>query len=136
MSDTVQAVLIDGKPIGYFPPTSAENVTIFNDTNVEDALTYVMSEHIVGKWINGKPIYEKTLSIGSLPNASTSYYSHNISDLDQFIDVKGIGVTSTKTAITIPWVNTTTPTDSVQIVLTSADVRITAGTDRSGLLDL
>jgi hypothetical protein len=38
MSDTVQAVLIDGKPIGYFPPTSAENVTYEEGVSVKDAL--------------------------------------------------------------------------------------------------
>lgn len=38
MSDTVKAVLIDGKPIGYFPPTSAENVTYEEGVSVKDAL--------------------------------------------------------------------------------------------------
>lgn len=38
MSDTVQVLLIDGKPIGYFPPTSAENVTYEEGVSVKDAL--------------------------------------------------------------------------------------------------
>jgi hypothetical protein len=41
MSDTVKAVLIDGKPIGYFPPTSAENVTYEEGVSVKDALDHV-----------------------------------------------------------------------------------------------
>jgi len=38
MSDTTQVLLIDGKPIGYFPPTSAENVTYEEGVSVKDAL--------------------------------------------------------------------------------------------------
>lgn len=41
MSDTVQVLLIDGKPIGYFPPTSAENVTYEEGVSVKDALDEV-----------------------------------------------------------------------------------------------
>lgn len=38
MSDTTQVLLIDGTPIGYFPPTSAENVTYEEGVSVKDAL--------------------------------------------------------------------------------------------------
>ena len=41
MSDTTQVLLIDGKPIGYFPPTSAENVTYEEGVSVKDALDKV-----------------------------------------------------------------------------------------------
>jgi hypothetical protein len=41
MSDTTQVILVDGKPIGYFPPTSAENVTYKEGVSVKDALDKV-----------------------------------------------------------------------------------------------
>jgi len=44
MSDTTQVLLIDGKPIGYFPPTSAENVTYEEGVSVKDALNNLVQE--------------------------------------------------------------------------------------------
>lgn len=48
MSDTTQVLLIDGTPIGYFPPTSAENVTYEEGVSVKDALDSLATDFALG----------------------------------------------------------------------------------------
>ena len=40
------------------------------------------------KWINGKPIYAKTVSFGNLPNNSAKRIAHGIAKLDRIIKVE------------------------------------------------
>lgn len=40
--------------------------------------TYSLEERRVGTWIDGKPLYEKTVDFGALPNASTKQVAHGI----------------------------------------------------------
>ena len=54
------------------------------------SLSYSESEQATGEtWINGKMIYRKTISLGSLPNDSTKKVNHNISNMDSLIEIKG-----------------------------------------------
>lgn len=64
------------------------------ETNVTTLETMSTSERVVGKWIDGRDIYEKVLDLGDLPTSTTSpnnskEVSHNISDVDIFINVGG-----------------------------------------------
>lgn len=43
---------------------------------------YNYKERCIGKWIDGKPLYEKTVNFGSLPNATTKKVPHGIEDVD------------------------------------------------------
>lgn len=44
---------------------------------------YSTKEKIVGKWIDGKPLYRKTIFVSSLPNnEDAKEYSHNITNMD------------------------------------------------------
>lgn len=54
---------------------------------------YSTEEKVVGKWIDGKPLYEKTVYLSSL-SCDTSWHSvaHNISNLKRVIDFCGIGM--------------------------------------------
>lgn len=56
-----------------------------NDKNIYEN-NYLNEELIVGKWINGKPIYRKVFEIGSLPNDTTISIPHGIKNLDTFTD--------------------------------------------------
>lgn len=51
--------------------------------------TYSTSEQRVGTWVDGKPIYKKTIDFGSLPNNSTKNVAHGISNLGDVIDIRG-----------------------------------------------
>ena len=43
---------------------------------------YDYEERCIGRWIDGKPLYEKTVDFGSLPNATTKEVPHGIEDVD------------------------------------------------------
>lgn len=51
-------------------------------------MTYSTSEHVVGEWIDGKPLYEKTINFGALPNTTTKSISLS-SDTKLVIDIEG-----------------------------------------------
>lgn len=48
---------------------------------------YSEKEQIVGSWIDGKPIYEKTINFGALPNKSVKSVQHNISNFSELISL-------------------------------------------------
>ena len=52
---------------------------------------YSTTEKKVGKWIDGKPIYEITVNTGTLPNNTTKTTAHGISNLKAVIDFRGYG---------------------------------------------
>ena len=85
----------------------AENVVYDNTTSgltaddVQEAIdevlgiasagkTYSTSETEVGTWVDGRPIYQKTVSFGALPDTDTKRVNHGISDLDYCIDINGM----------------------------------------------
>ena len=66
-------------------------------SNLTDLTTYSTTEQVVGKWINGKPLYRKTVDTGTLPNNNTKNVAHNISNLDVIVSYIGIAWNSGKT---------------------------------------
>ena len=62
---------------------------------------YSATEHVVGTWIDGKPIYEITVDTGTLPNNTTKTIAHGISDLKAVIDLRGYA-RNTNNGINIP----------------------------------
>lgn len=52
---------------------------------------YSTDEHIVGTWIDGKPLYEKTIDCGIFHTTGTKTVAHSISDLKFVISYEGSG---------------------------------------------
>ena len=84
--DLINAIkeLVSGLPtngvIGY-----DDNGTIpggYEEINA-DFLDYSMTEKVVGRWINNKPIYRKVVAV-NFPNTSSSqvYTNHNIANIE------------------------------------------------------
>lgn len=44
--------------------------------------TYSFDEHVVGTWLDGKQLYEKTVNFGSLPNNDTKCVPHGVDNAD------------------------------------------------------
>lgn len=54
-------------------------------------ISYSTDEQFTGKyWIDGRPVYQKTINFGALPNATTKSVAHGISNLDYVIDIYGV----------------------------------------------
>lgn len=61
------------------------------DMPVSDTYTtYSTEEIVVGKWIDGKPIYRKVIDLGILPNTDIVRIPHNIDNLDRIISMNGM----------------------------------------------
>ena len=54
-----------------------------NKTSGElELIKYSTQEQLIGRWIDGKLLYEKTINFGTLPNAASKSVSHEISGVD------------------------------------------------------
>lgn len=119
-------------PLGFMPEHyPADRVYLFGNTNanVETALTYSETEHIVGKWIDGSTIYEKTVDIGNLPNATSKSVAHGITNLDKVISIEGFA-RGGNNRVPLPYVATVS-TNNVAVSANNTNIAITAGGDSS-----
>ncbi len=70
---------LNGKP-------QINGVTLQGNMTLEDlginAVIYSYDERVVGKWVDGKPLYEKTIDFGNLPNATIRSVPHEIENVD------------------------------------------------------
>ncbi len=75
--------------------TSASNCMLSDgETSVEDALNYSTDEHVIGKWIDGSTLYEKTINYGALPNATGKSVAHGISNLGFVTEIFGCAISA------------------------------------------
>lgn len=94
--------------------------------------TYSTTEQVVGTWVNGKPLYETTVSMGALPNNAWLTVNHGISDIERIVSMDGYACRlSTGTFIPLPYVG------SGQVCLNASltAVAIQTTSDRSGFTE-
>ena len=91
-----------------------------NDDNLHE---YSTDEKIVGKWIDGKPIYEKVINSGYLPNASSISINVSTLNIDNVIQLKGMTFTNDKKQFR-PITLGTSDNNSIRIDLSNNNVRI------------
>lgn len=87
LSDVDLATPTDGQALVYDGANSKwvnGNVSGGGNTLViQDASIYSTDEQQIGVWIDGKPLYQKTIEIASLPqNSSFQSFAHNITSID------------------------------------------------------
>lgn len=94
--------------------------------------THTNTEEMWGVWLDGKTIYKKTVSLGTLPNATTNSIAHNISDIDQIVKIEGIARNSSGRAIPLPHVSTyRADYSSVALSADKTNITVWPETDRS-----
>ena len=63
-----------------------DTVYFITDTNGDGSqfqpVVYSEDEREIGVWTDGRPLYQKTINFGALPNNSSKVVNHNISNLD------------------------------------------------------
>ena len=85
--------------VQYSKTTDAANSFKYADEN-----DYSTNETIVGSWIDGKPLYQKTIDCGAFPNSSSKQVNHNISNIDKIVCSKGDAFSSTSgDAVSTPY---------------------------------
>lgn len=104
------------------------------DFSTIGALNYSTSEVATGgTWVDGKPIYKKTINFGALPNAANKAVAHGISNLNRVIRMEAIADYGTgNTKFPIPFSSSAGLGSSVSLVIESSTIEIRTGIDRSG----
>ena len=67
---------------------SADDV-IRNDLIKEVTNTYSTNEQIIGRWVDGKPIYRKVITTNSTQMDVSSFNIENVSDVRYFVKTTG-----------------------------------------------
>ena len=97
-------------------------------TNVSDY--YSTDEKIVGVWLEGKPLYQKTVNFGALPNATTKNVPHGISNLDYVVEIYGVSSDGSIQAY-LPYVNPSSLSNAVSIKINGSNIQIVTASNMS-----
>lgn len=97
------------------------------------ANNYSTTEQNTGTtWIDSKPVYKKTVNIGTLPSSSSSgkNTAHNISNLAFVIKIEGAAMASDGARIPLPYADTS-GTGTVGVFVNNTNIYVFAGQNRS-----
>lgn len=108
----------------------SENISYDSNNSVKDMIDkvtdYSETEKVVGKWIDGKPLYQKTISLGALPNNTSKSVAHGITNLKRIVDFRGVANRTatgyTFSVLILPFINTANTI--VQIGIDATHVRM------------
>lgn len=121
----------NGKTLGEFTANQSTDTTI----NLENS-SYSTSEVKTNEtWIDGKPIYKKTISCGGGSNKNKAV-NHNISNLSRTIKIEGQAYDGS-VCIPIPFTSTGDGvSSSIQVYVSSTQIVISCGADRDNLIEM
>ena len=121
----------NGKTLGEFTANQSTDTTI----NLENSSYSTSEVKTNATWIDGKPIYKKTISLGNLPNATTKSVAHNISHLNFPVKIEGFAYypSPTNVFVPLPFVGASMAA-SISLRIENSDVVVSCGADRSGAL--
>lgn len=91
---------------------------------------YSEDEHVVGTWIDGKALYEKTIDFGVLPNNSTKEVAHGITNLGNVLETKGMCWGSNNVYVPLPFSYPTTQ-NCIGVYVTATAIAIRTGMDQT-----
>ena len=95
-------------------------------------MDYSTSEQDTGcKWIDGKPIYRKTVNTGTMPNNTRKQVAHGISNLGFIISMSGAAY-GNSTYLPIPYTDTTSA-NSLGLYASTTDIILFTSTNMSYL---
>lgn len=84
-SSSIYTSIDDARPTN----TSVLYCIAVHDIYVDARYNYSLEEQVVGRWIDGKPLYQKTISIGDIPTGQTKTVNHNIENMDKTYNIFG-----------------------------------------------
>lgn len=93
---------------------------------------YSLTERVVGTWIDGRVLYEKTVDLGALPNATNKNVAHGISNLYCVCVVDGIAVDPTDSHTYKPLPFPIAGTGTITYYIDNTYVHITTTNDQTG----
>ena len=97
---------------------------------IQDASIYSTEEQQVGVWTDGKPLYQKTIDFGALPNNATKSVAHGISNINHVVMIEGYATNETQ-FFPMPFTNNETAGSQVCVYVSKTNVSIRTSVDRS-----
>ena len=94
---------------------------------------YSTSEHLCGTWIDGKPLYEITVDVGTLPNQATKSVNYGVADVKAIVKLYGIGIASTGASCPLPFSDDYSPAGNILLDAnaSSGTIRLISQSDKS-----
>ena len=112
--------------------TAGDNITIENNiiSATDSSNIYTETERLVGSWIDGKPIYKKTVRYGYCPNNATESRPHGISNIDKIVKFDAFGWSDINNSLyPIPFVQRSNVNIQIQFSIGRVNIDIATGTD-------
>lgn len=116
------------------------NLVLLDGNKISGGINYITpecystEERVVGCWVDGKPLYAKTIDFGYCPNNSTKEVAHNISNIDKIVFLNGIGnrvVNYALNSVPIPMAHRSDMGSNIQIWAGYTSVSIATASDAS-----
>ena len=132
---TVVASNYISSDIAYTPSDSNWHVSnvaeAINSIELSKVSTnYSTEEKVVGTWVDGKPLYQKTVYISAFPNSADLNVAHGIQNLDKVINISGYAYNGSNQFLTIPRV-TGSNNLNIDVDVLGANIRISVGSNLS-----
>ena len=116
----------NGKTLGEFTANQSTDTTI----DLENSSYSTSEVKTSSTWIDGKPIYKKTIDCGALPNAKGKTIAHGIANFGELIKLEGGATYPGYNWMPLPYPDQTT-SGVVGVILNNANVYIFSGENRS-----
>ena len=116
--------------VTYYTDNADEIVEVAKATASTPLHNYSTDEQVVGTWIDGSTIYEKTVSIGSLPNATGKSVPHNITNLLYVVSITGMAKNSSGNQLPLPYADIVDEYE-VNMSVDNTNINISTGRDRT-----
>lgn len=103
-----------------------------NSFNYGSETDYSTTEKIIGTWIDGKYIYQKTINCGAMPNTTRKTVAHGISNLNRVVQLIGIIDSDTLgIACNIDFSSSERATDNAELYIQNTDIVLKTASDLS-----
>ncbi len=116
---------------GEGSPLAANNfVAVYGED--PSNMNYSLTEAKTGAtWIDGSPIYKKTINTGALPNATSKNIAHGISNLSKVLKMDGYTYNPTPGNFQFLPMVAASVADQVTVVVNNTNIVLACGNDRS-----
>jgi len=90
---------------------------------IDPTLDYSTDEKIVGTWVDGEPVYQKTVECGALPNSTYKFVPHGIPNFDKCLRAWGVAYNNLGSML-LPYVDDEMNTARINISADATNVFI------------
>ena len=133
--DSEKISLVEDKSKDSIPLATDElidNIT-FTAQLFENPTIYSFNEQRIGVWVDGKPLYQKTVYISSLPNNATTNYPHGISDISAIVGMDSFVKWSSGWITNLPWVASGDDTETITASAGLTNIQVATNKNRTSM---